>query len=97
MNPKIISEEMARRLIVSGEAGYWGLAANPPIEHDEMIVVLLRGHFYLVPAEYFRVEALGPFAVIGGKLKGLHNITINEKELPELVAIIRQEVERHGK
>jgi len=98
MKPKTVDEATARRLIISGEAGYWGLCANPPIEHDETIIVLVGGHFYVVPAEYFQVEAIGPCGVgPDGRLKGLHQITINEEALPELVALIRQEVGRYGK
>jgi len=85
-------------MIVSGEAGYWSPFANPPIEHDETTIVLVQGKFYLVPAEYFHVQALGPCGVgHDGRMKGLHNITINESQLPDLVALIQQEIARYGK
>ncbi len=76
-----ITEAEARRLILSGEAGYWSVRSNPPIEHDNQTVVVVKGQFYLFPATKFRVKFLMPIGVFNGRMKGAHTIQI-EDDIP---------------
>lgn len=89
-----ISEIEARRLIVSGESGYWGIhACTVVLEHDEQFVIRLDGKCFLAPASEFGVKFCGEAGVIGGKVKGAFVVEIKNEEIETLA---RQELAQRG-
>lgn len=90
--PVEITEGEARYLVITGQAGYWSLFANPPVEHDSQTVVRVRGRFFLCQESEFSVQAAGPVGVIGGKMKGAHIVKCDDSL--DLVAWIKEDMEK---
>jgi len=89
-----LSEDQARSLIISGAAGYWGLHSKTIVlEHDEQIVVRLRGKWFLALSHEMKVEYVGKAGCWGGKEKGAFMIKI---ECPELEKMAKEEMQERG-
>jgi len=83
---------------MSGQAGYWSVRANPPVEHDLQTVVFLEGLgvFCLLPATKFMVEFLGIAGILMGRMKGAHAIKINMEDTDPLLSCLKGELRRYG-
>jgi hypothetical protein len=89
-----ISESKARSLIVSGQAGYWGLHARVVvIEHEAQCVVRLQQKLYLASSSEIKVKFCGEAGVLAGRMKGAFAIEINSEEIE---ALARQELVERG-
>lgn len=79
---KEINEQQARSLIMSGSAGYWGICGGSvPIEHEELIVVRLRGKFWLCTSDEITVGEPHELGVVNGRAKGCFPIELKDDDL----------------
>lgn len=90
-----ISEKEARKLIVSGMAGYWSIHYKTiVIEHETQSVVRLRNKLFLLPISEFKISFVGEVGIIAGKLKGAFNIEISNEKLAKMA---QEEMEERSK
>jgi len=80
-----ISEKEARKLVVSGAAGYWSIHNRTIlIEHDVQTVVRLRGKWFLAPVVEFKVVFICEAGVLGGRVKGAFSVVCENEELGKM-------------
>lgn len=91
---KEISETVARRLILGGEAGYWSIhARSVPLQHDKQYVLRLRGKLWLVGQDKFRIEYVGYAGVLAGRHKGAFSVTCDDEEI---IKMAKEEMAERG-
>ncbi len=98
MNFPITTEEHARELIQTKQAGYWELSlrdsiSKTPIVHPDRTVIFLAGEWYIVPVPAFQIH---PHGRVGNEAMNcnLDTIEINDDALIERV---QEEMVRLGK
>lgn len=97
MNFPITTEENAREMIQSGQAGYWELSLRDsiskiPIPHPEQTVMFLAGEWYIVPKEAFQIH---PHGRVGDEAMNCNVDTIEVKD-DALGERIQEEMKRLG-
>jgi hypothetical protein len=86
-----ISEAEARRLIISGTAGYWSIhPRSVPVPNEHQTILRLQGQLFIVPASRLEVAFAGALGEIGGRQKGAFYIKCSDEEI---TALAKQEME----
>lgn len=89
-----IPEQEARKLIVSGAAGYWSIHPKTVVlEHEKQTVIRLRGKWFLADSSEFVIKYLGEAGVLAGKVKGAFEISSCNEEINRMA---KEEIEQRG-
>jgi hypothetical protein len=98
MDFPMTTEDHARELIRTGQAGYWELSlrdsiSKTPIAHPEQTVIFLEGGWYVVPKIAFEIH---PHGRVGNEAMNcdLSEIEVHDEALAER---IQDEMRRLGK
>jgi hypothetical protein len=80
-----ITQEEARRLVVSGEAGYWSIHFKTVVlEHDEKTVIRLQKKWFLATVPEIKISFCGQVGVLAGKTKGAFSVEIESQEIQDM-------------
>lgn len=94
----ITTEENAREMIRTGQAGYWELSlrdsiSKTPIAHPEQTIIFVQDEWYIVPKSAFSIESKGRVGNEAMNCK-LDMISVTDDALQEA---IQDEMIRKGK
>jgi len=91
---KEITEDDARRLILGGKAGYWGIHQRSVLmRHEKQHVLRLRGKCWLADNSEFKMEYAGYVGILGGRHKGAYTVNCID---PEIVRMAQEEMAERG-